>query len=377
VAFGLLALKTDNMFSMGMAYYALLVTFLLAYLLPVLGLLFAVTGSESGERAALAAARGASVFVVVGFWLLVVLIASLWSNLVICVYETDTKALCHTKGDATPQRVDTADVRFMFPSRAQYIEYADMANATVTDIFLKTSLSENEYVTKLQAVVGLAFAFVILVVQMSFFFVVCGLEEDNEDEAFSAAGLFSLFVRCALLLLCVVIDITDFIGEWNVVDVGPQMLPSLAFTSLLILCDFSNTMLENTMQTWTTPSTLRVLIHLAEAVVSLMYVLFAALVACHYVVGGFSFLRDFITDTRWTIVHVLFIVFIMIDAFSALVRGLLKLVKHGLHKPIYRKKTEARTHDITRMATQENAKAFDAKVDVSSIRFLMQSKKDL
>jgi len=109
----------------------------------------------------------------------------------------------------------------------------------------------------------------------------------------------------------------------------------------------------------------------------LMYVLFAALVACHYVVGGFSFLRDFITDTRWTIVHVLFIVFIMIDAFSALVRGLLKLVKHGLHKPIYRKKTEARTHDITRMATQENAKAFDAKVDVSSIRFLMQSKKDL
>jgi hypothetical protein len=212
---------------------------------------------------------------------------------------------------------------------------------------------------------------------MSFFFAVCGLEDDSEDEAFSAAELFSLFVRCALLLLCIIIDTTDFIGDWNVVDVGPQMLPSLVFTSLLILCDFSDTMLEHRMQTWSTPSTLRVLVHLVKAFVSLVYVLFAAIVACHYGVGGFAFLRDFITDTRWTIVHILFIAFIMIDACLAFARGLLKLVKHGLHKPIYRKKTEARTHDITRMATQENAKAFDAKVDVSSIRFLMQSNKDL
>jgi hypothetical protein len=376
VAFGLLSLKTDNMFSVGMAYYALLYTFLLAYLLPVLGLVFTVIGSESGERAAMAAARGASVFVVVAFWLLVVLIASLWSSLAVCVYETDATALCHMKGDAVSQRVNTANVRFMFPSRAQYVEYGDMANATVADIFLKTSLSENEYVAKLHAVVALAFAFVILVVQMSFFFAVCGLEDDSEDEAFSAAELFSLFVRCALLLLCIIIDTTDFIGDWNVVDVGPQMLPSLVFTSLLILCDFSDTMLEHRMQTWSTPSTLRVLVHLVKAFVSLVYVLFAAIVACHYGVGGFAFLRDFITDTRWTIVHILFIAFIMIDACLAFARGLLKLVKHGLHKHTDRSKKDKTKSVVTTMASEASARAFGDNFDVSNMTLLMQSKKN-
>jgi hypothetical protein len=374
VAFGLLSLKTDNMFSVGMAYYAVLYTFMLAYVLPVLGLLFSAIGSRSGERTAMAAARGASVFVVVAFWLLVVLIASLWSSPVICVYETDMKALCHTKGDAIAQHVHTADVRFMFPSRAQYMEYGDLANATYADVFLKTSLSENEYVAKLHAVVALAFAFVILVVQMSFFFAVCCLEDENEGEVFSASDLLSLFTRCALLLLCIVIDTTDFIGEWNIVDIGPQMLPSLAFTSLLILFDFSNTILENTMQTWTTPSTLRVLIHLAETVASLIYVLFAALVACHYVVGGFVLLRDFITDTRWTIVHVLFIVFIILDAFLALVRCLHKLVKHVAQKKKARKEAGPAHTIVTKFVEQDDAKAFH--VDEGSMKLLTLSKKN-
>jgi len=375
VAFGLLSLKTDNMFSVGMAYYAVLYTFLLAYLLPALGLLFAAIGSESGERAAMAAARGASIYVVVAFWLLVVLIASLWSSPVVCVYETDTKALCHVKGDTVSQNVNIADVRFMFPSRAQYVEYADLANATVVDVFLKTSLSENEYVAKMHAVVALAFAFVVVVVQMSFFFAVCGLEDENETELFSPADLLSIFVRCALLLLCVVIDTTDFISEWNIVDVGPQMLPSLAFTTLLIVCDFSNTMIENKMQTWTTPSTLRVLVHLTEAVVSFVYVLFAALVACHYVVGGFSFLRDFITDTRWTILHVLFVVFITIDACLALARSLLKLVKHGPYK--HKGQTEKMTmKDVKSMPSADSADAFDAPVDIHAIKFTTKGKED-
>jgi hypothetical protein len=374
VAFGLLALKTDNMFSVGMGYYAVLYTFILAYVLPALGLIFSAVGSRSAERTAMAAARGASVFVVVAFWLLVVLIASLWSSPVICVYETDTKALCHTKGDAISQRVDTADVRFMFPSRAQYIEYADLANATYADIFLKTILSENEYVSKIHAVVALAFTFVILVVQMSFFFAVCCLEDENEGEVFSASDLFSLFTRCALLLLCVVIDTTDFIGEWNVVDIGPQMLPSLAFTTLLLICDFFNTMLENAMQTWTEPSTLRVLIHLAETVASLVYALFAALVACHYVVGGFALLRDIITDTRWTIVHVLFVVFIILDAFFALGRCLFNLVKHSVHKAKARKQADPPHQIVKKMGEQEHTRAFD--VDAKNMNFLILSKKN-
>lgn len=374
VAFGLLSLKTDNMFSVGMAYYTVLYTFILAYLLPALGLLFAAIGSERGERAAMTGARGASVFVVVAFWLLVVLIASLWSSPVVCVYETDSSSLCHVKGDAVSQRVDATDVRFMFPSRAQYVEYGDLANATVADVFLKTSLSENEYVAKMHAVVGLAFAFVILVVQMSFFFAVCCLEDDNEREVFSAADLFSLFVRCTVLLLCVVIDTTDFFGDWNVVDVGPQMLPSLAFTSLLILCDFCDTIINNWMQTWTW-STPVILVHLTETVVSSVYAMFAVIVACHYVVGGFAFMRDVITDTRWTIVHVLFIVFLMVDACLALARGLFKLLKHGLYKHKLYKETKTVRVGAT-MSSAASAEAFHTNVDISNMRFVTQSKKN-
>ena len=374
LAFGLLSLKTDNMFSVGVAYYAVLFTFILAYLLPLLGLVFASIGSEKSERAAMAGARGASVFVVVMFWLLVMLIASLWSSQVVCVYETDSSALCHVKGDAVSQRINTGDVRFMFPSRAQYIEYGDLANATVADVFLKTSLSENDYVAKMYAVIALAFAFVILVVQMSFFFAVCSLEDENDGGVFSATDLFSLFVRCALLLLCVVIDTTDFFGDWNIVDVGPQMLPSLAFTSLLILCDFCDTILEQWVEKWTS-STPRVLLHFAEIIVSAVYALFAIVIVCHYVVGGFAFMRDFITDTRWTIIHILFIVFIMLDACLALARGLLKLLKHRQHKHTVQKKTNIEQVSTT-MSSAASAEAFDTSVDLSNMRFVTQSKKN-
>lgn len=373
VAFGLLALKTDNMFSVGMAYYAVLYTFLLAYVLPALGLLFALSGSEHGERAAMAAARGASVFVVAAFWLLVILIASLWSSPTVCVYETDTKALCHVKGDAVSQRVDTADVRFMFPSRAQYVEYNDMANATVADVFLKTSLSENEVVAKLHAVVALAFAFVILVVQMSFFFAVCSLEDDNESEVFSATDLLSLFIRCSLLLLCVVIDTIDFVGDWNVVDVGPQMLPSLAFTSVLIMCDFLDTMIQDRMKTWTRSMRI-LLVHAGETVVSLLYAIFAVVVVCHYAVGGFAFMRDFITDTRWTSVHILFIVFLMLDACLALARCLFKLLKHWLNKHTVQKGTKI-AQAGTPMSAAAGTDVFDTDIDVKNMRFLTESKK--
>jgi len=374
VAFGLLSLKTDNMFSVGIAYYAVLYTFVLAYLMSALGLLFAAIGSERGERTAMAGARGASVFVVVAFWLLVVLIASLWSSPVVCVYETDSSSLCHVKGDAVSQRVDAKDVRFMFPSRAQYVEYGDLANATVADVFLKTSLSENEYVTKMHAVVGLAIAFVILVVQMSFFFAVCCLEGDNESEVFSVGDLFSLFVRCTVLLLCVVIDTTDFFGDWNVVEVGPQMLPSLAFTSLLILCDFCDTILENRMHRWTW-STPVILVHLTETLVSSVYALLAVVVAFHYVVGGFAFMRDVIIDTRWTIVHVLFFVFLMLDACLALARGLFKLLKHVLYKQTVHTEKKRLLVDST-MSMGASAEAFHTNVDLSNMRFVTQSKKN-
>jgi hypothetical protein len=374
VAFGLLSLKTDNMFSLGMAYYALLYTFLLAYILPAVGLLFAAIGSERAERTAMAGARGASVFVVVAFWLLVVLMASLWSSPVVCVYETDSVALCHVKGDAVSQKVQNIDVRFMFPSRAQYAEYGDLANATVADVFLKTSLTENDIVTKIHAVVALALVFVILVVQMSFFFAVCCLEDDSDSEVFSAADLFSLFVRCAVLLLSIVIDTTDFFGDWNVVDVGPQMLPSLAFTSLLIFCDFCDTIMANRMQTWTRSIRI-ILVYSAETVVSFLYAIFAVLVACHYVVGGFAFMRDVIIDTRWTIVHVLFIVSLMLDACLALARCLFKLLKHGLYKHTVQKQKNI-VQTGTPMSAAASTDAFHTTVDLSNMTLVTNSKKN-
>jgi len=53
-----------------------------------------------------------------------------------------------------------------------------MSNTTVTDIFLKTSISENDWVTKLH-VVTIPVTFIMLVVESSFFYVVYIIEDDN------------------------------------------------------------------------------------------------------------------------------------------------------------------------------------------------------
>jgi hypothetical protein len=149
VAFGLLALKTDNMFSVGIAYAAVLWTSMLAFLLPVLAVVVVMLGFERAHTAAMTGARGAAVFSCVAFLLFVVLTTALWSSPLICVYVNDTSTECGQKGDAVWQDTDVADVRFVFPSRAQYGEYVELANASVADIFMKTSLSENDYITKL------------------------------------------------------------------------------------------------------------------------------------------------------------------------------------------------------------------------------------
>jgi hypothetical protein len=207
----------------------------------------------------------------------------------------------------------------------------DLANTTVADVFLKTSLTENDWVTKVHAVVALPMLFVILVVQSSFFYAVYEGAEEKDSAGQTGAGLLSLFVRCSLLLLCVVIDSADFFSDWNVVEVGPQMLPSLAFISLLILGDFCDAILEQEMETRKENYKLRLVTCVVETAVSSMYALFALLVACHYLVGGFAPMREFITDTRWTTVNVLFVVFILVDAFSAFARVLLK-VRKLLHR---------------------------------------------
>ena len=357
VAFGLLALKTDNMFSVGIAYAAVLWTSLLAFLLPVVGVLVVMLGFERAHTAAMTGARGAAVFSCVAFLVFVVLTTALWSSPLICVYVNDTSTECGEKGDTVWQDTDAADVRFVFPSRAQYGEYVELANSSVADVFMKTSLSENDYMTKLHAVLAVPVAFIILVLQSSFFYAVYYVEEGETKAAaprdvFTAADLMSLFVRCALLVLCVVIDTQDIFSGWNVVDVGPQMLPSLAFTSLLMCTDFGETILENAIDTWT-PKTenenlkyqLGLLAFICAALAAAGYVIFAAVIACHYLVGGFEVMHDFIIDTRLSTVNILFVAFLLLDACSAVVRSALQIRNRYVGKDDTKKKEKISVHD--------------------------------
>jgi hypothetical protein len=391
VAFGLLALKTDNMFSVGMVYSAVLCTSVLAYLLPTLALLFSVIGFEGGHRTAIAGARGAAVFMTAVFLLMALLTMSLWSTPLVCVYVNDTSTQCYSDTDPTWQDTDPHDVRFVFPSRAQYLEYMDLANATVADIFLKTTLSENDYITKLHAVLAVPLVFIILVLQNSFFYAIYSVEtdgdakEDNRRAAFTAVDLFRLFVRCGLLLLCVVIDSTDFFSAWNIVDVGPQMLPSLMFTSVLIFADFSHTLLDNRLQTWT-PSAARarlkyklgVFVSICMMLVSLIYTLLACLVTCHYVVGGFAQMGQFISDTRLTTIHIMFILFLLLDAWSALMHSLFNIYRY-----VSRTKKDDKINkkiigadSVGTSASVEREPAFDAIANSRDLDFTPAKKDD-
>lgn len=382
VAFGLLALKTDNMFSVGIAYPAVLVTFLLAYMLPALALLCGILGFERGAKAAINCALGAAVFVCVAFLVLAMLVASLWSSPLVCFYADDGNlgAECFTKGDSSAMRVAAADVRFAFPSRAQMLEHAGLANSTVADVFLKSSLSDNDWLTKVHALVALSVAFILLAVQSSFLYAIFSTHHDEHEsrETFTGAELAGLFVRCALLLLSVVVDSTDLFADWNVVDVGPQMLPSLAFTCLLILCDFSETIIESKMQSRHDrdsggSSRLRLLVSVAETAVSSLYALLSILVACHYLVGGFAPLREMIVDTRLTSVNVLFFCFLLLDSFSVFVRALLKVRNRMQHD----RKTPSHVSRSTTLSSMINSETppFGATIDLKRVVFVTEADK--
>lgn len=387
VAFGLLTLKTDNMFSGAIAYPAVLVTLLLAYMLPALALLCGLLGFEHSHRAAIRASLGAAVFACVAFLLLAVLVLSLWLSPLVCVYANDASASaeCFTKNDATRTLVAAADVRFAFPSRAQYLEHAGLANATVADVFLKSSLNENDWIAKAHALVAMCMAFVILVVQSSFFYAIYGAggDEDKMRDAFTGADLASLFVRCSLLLLCVVIDSADFFADWNVVDVGPQMLPSLTFISVLILSDFCDSIAENSMhklQARQLPDrqhTLRVLLCVTGIALSSLYTLFACLIASHYLVGGFAPLREFIVDTRATPVHILFVLFLLLDSVSVFSRVLLK-TRSLLQEN--RKRSQTHTVHVDPHVQKSIAQAFEtpafgASIDLKTVVFMTETDK--
>ena len=386
VAFGLLALKTDTMFSFGIAYPAVLVTFLLAYMLPALALLCGILGFERGAKAAISCALGAAVFVCVAFLVLAVLVASLWASPLVCVYDDASlgaSAECFAKGDAASMRIVAADVRFAFPSRAQFLEHAGLANATVADVFLKSSLTENDWLAKVHAIVALCAVFILLAVQSSFLYAIYGATHDDDEkrETVTGAELASLFVRCALLLLCVVVDSADIFSDWNVTDVGPQMLPSLAFTCLLILADFGGTIVETKMETRAAGGApvamrLRLLVSVAETAVSSVYALLAILVACHYLVGGFAPLSEMIVDTRMTSVNVLFVFFLLLDSWSVFVRALLKVRTRLQHHSKTPSQMVSVGHGIQNsLVYASEAPAFGASIDLKKVVFVTEADK--
>jgi hypothetical protein len=272
-------------------------------------------------------------------------------------------------------------VRFAFPSRSQYLEYAGLANATVADVFLKSSLAENDWIAKVHAIVSVCVAFLILTVQSSFFYAIYGAggDEDTTRDTLSGADLGSLFVRCSLLLLCVVIDSTDFFGDWNVVDVGPQMLPSLTFTSVLVLSDFCDSIVENQITHLSTDRQykLRVIVSVVEIAVSSVYTLFAVLIASHYLLGGFAPLREFIVDTRVTPVHILFVLFLLLDSVSVFGRVLRKTRKHLRHHQ--KARTQAMSVDSALLKSSFThafeTPAFGASIDLKKVVFKTETDK--
>ncbi len=205
-------------------------------------------------------------------------------------------------------------------------------------------------------------AFIILVLQSSFFYAVYCVEEgeagetgdtkankakvsqSNARDVFTAADLMSLFVRCALLVLCVVVDTQDLFSAWNIVEVGPQMLPSLAFTSLLMCTDFGETILENAIDTWTPkPENENI----------------------KYQLGDFEGMHDFIADTRLSTVNILFVAFLLLDACSVFVRSAFKIYNRYVGKDDTKKKENKSVQD-TLAGAVVLPEELDPRIDLST-----------
>ena len=111
--------------------------------------------------------------------------------------------------------------------------------------------------------------------------------------------------------------------------------------------DFGETILENAIDTWTPKPEnenlkyqLGLLAFICAALAAAGYVIFAAVIACHYLVGGFEGMHDFIADTRLSIVNILFVAFLLLDACSVLFRSAFKIYNRYVGKDEPTKKEE-------------------------------------
>jgi hypothetical protein len=319
IGFGFLLVRSDNTVFGGIAYSAVLFTFFMTYLLDVGALL--VVGLKREPQTTIAIATGGVIFSTVTFLTLLLLCAMLWSTPLVCIDVSETESRCFRKGDSVRQV--GSDVKFSFPSPEKYEEYRELGNSSIADLFMKAKISEGDYVTKINAILFVPLIFLIYVLQNSFFYTL----SSNQKGFLGLFDLATLFLRCALLVLVVVIDTMDLFSAWNVQDGYLQMIPSLVFIFAFILSEFTY-LIRNER-----------LMAITGLVFSILYLIFSFLVALYYAYPNYVadahsalglksvFLLSDVTagivDTRPSLIIVLFIFLLIVDTLVVL-RGSLK-----------------------------------------------------
>lgn len=315
--FGFLMLRADSAGFGGIGYSAVLYTFLAAYVLDVAA--WVVLGLKNQIETVVAIATGGVIFSTVAFLTLLLLCVMLWSTPLVCIDVSDAQSVvvapeyqCFRKGDSVRQV--GADVKFSFPSPERYDDYRELANASVADLFMKARVSEGDYVTKLGAIFFIPLLFLIYVLQNSFF---SALSSARGVRAIGFVDLAGLFLRCALLVLGIVMDAADFFAAWNVHDGYLQMTPSLVFLLVSFLAEFAYLLPYDR------------LLAVAGLVTSVVYMLISFFVVLYYAypryvadlhaalrLGSLFQLSDVtapIVDTRPSLIIVLFIFLLIVD----------------------------------------------------------------
>jgi hypothetical protein len=337
IGFGFLLVRSDNTVFGGIAYSAVLFTFFMTYLLDVGALL--VVGLKREPQTTIAIATGGVIFSTVTFLTLLLLCAMLWSTPLVCIDVSETESRCFRKGDSVRQV--GSDVKFSFPSPEKYEEYRELGNASIADLFMKAKISEGDYVTKINAILFVPLIFLIYVLQNSFFYTM----SSNQKGFLGLFDLATLFLRCALLVLVVVIDTMDLFSAWNVQDGYLQMIPSLVFIFAFILSEFTY-LIRNER-----------LMAITGLVFSILYLIFSFLVALYYAYPNYVadthsalglksvFLLSDVTagivDTRPSLIIVLFIFLLIVDTLVVL-RGSLKtyVSRPKTARPLQERKTD-------------------------------------
>ena len=347
--FGFLMLRADTTGFGGIGYSAVLYTFLAAYLLDIIA--WIVLGLKNEIETVIAIATGGVIFSTVAFLTLLLLCVMLWSTPLVCIDVSAAQALgipkyqCFRKGDSVRQVA--SDVKFSFPSPEKYDDYRELANASVADLFMKAKVSESDFVTKLNAIFFIPLVFLIYILQNSFFNAISSGRKKSNDRTsppteqiefptekkrvLGVGDLGILFLRCALLVLCIIMDAVDFFPAWNVHDGYLQMTPSLLFFLVFFLTEF----------TYLIPY--EKLLAVVGLMSSIVYMLISILVTLYYAypqyvpeihaalqldsVYHLSDLTAAIVDTRPSLLIVLFIFFLIVDNLIVLRASLKRFLK--------------------------------------------------